>query len=294
MPKFTQVRADAFESIQINAGVLLSTFDPTSGTFSKTNIIGTTSGGVSFNSNLETTDFGEDIDNVPANTWQLKRVTQFSPTISGTFVSVDTALGKRLVSAAAISGTGHIVPKTLLTEADFEDIWFVGDYSDKNGNANGGFIAIHVKHAFSTGGFQLQTTKNGKGTFSFEFTGHYDMDDIDDQPFEIYVKAGAAEPEWAIHGPSDSSTTVGGSATFNVNVYYDSDPTIVISGLEYQWQRSATGNAWTDIEGATASQLNIQNASSGMDGNKYRCKVTDGDGLSKYSSAATLSVSAGA
>lgn len=293
MPKFTQVRADAFESIQINAGVLLSAFDPSAGTFSKQNIIGTTTGGVSFNSNLETVDFGEDVDNVPSNTWQLKKVTQFSPTVSGTFVTVDSTLGKRLVTAATVSN-GHIIPKNLLEESDFEDIWLVGDYSDKNGAANGGFVAIHIKHAFSTGGFQWQTTKNGKGQFAFEFTGHYDMDDVDDPPFEIYIKAGTADPVWSIHGPEDKSATAGTSTSFTVSVYYDDDPTIVITGLTYQWQREVGAAPWTDIEGETSSTISIGNVTSGMNGNKYRVKVTDNVGLTKYSSAATLTVTAGA
>lgn len=196
MPKFTQVRADTFENIQINAGIILSEFTPSTGTFDKKDIIGATTGGLSFNSNLETVDFGEDVDNVPANTWQLKRVTQFSPVVSGTFVTVDTTLGKMLVAAVDADGqdTTHIIPSNLLDQGDFNDIWIVGDYSDKNGATNGGFVAIHIKNAFSTGGFQWQSTKNGKGQFAFEFTGHYNLDDVDDQPFEIYIKAGTAEP----------------------------------------------------------------------------------------------------
>lgn len=118
MPKFTQVRADTFENIQINAGIILSDFTPSTGTFDKTDIIGATTGGLAFNSNLETVDFGEDVDNVPANTWQLKRVTQFSPVVSGTFVTVDTALGKMLVAAAEADGqdTTHIIPSNLLDQ----------------------------------------------------------------------------------------------------------------------------------------------------------------------------------
>ena len=122
MPKYTQVRADAFESIQINAGILLSSFDPASGSYNRANIIGTTSGGVNFNSNTETIDYGEDVDNVPKNTYQLKRVSQFSPSFSGNFVTVDAGLGKKLTAAADIVGTAgtHIVPKNLLSASDLD------------------------------------------------------------------------------------------------------------------------------------------------------------------------------
>ena len=57
----------------------------------------------------------------------------------------------------------------------------------------GGFIAIKLLNALSTGGFQLQTADKSKGQFAFEFTGHYSMSAQDIVPFEIYIKAGTAE-----------------------------------------------------------------------------------------------------
>ena len=80
-----------------------------------------------------------------------------------------------------------------LTDEDFSDIWFVGDYSDKNGETKGGFVAIHMMSALSTAGFSWQTGDKAKGQFAFEYTAHYSMDAQDTVPFEIYVKAGADE-----------------------------------------------------------------------------------------------------
>ena len=77
--------------------------------------------------------------------------------------------------------------------ADFENIWFVGDYSDKNGETNGGFVAIKLINALSTGGFQLQTSDKAKGQFAFTFTGHYSIAAQDTVPFEIYIKTGTEE-----------------------------------------------------------------------------------------------------
>ncbi len=193
--KFTQVPMNTFESIQINAGILLNEFTPATGEYERDNIIGATTGGNSFESNPEMNDFGEDIDNVPANTWQLKRLGSFNPVLSGSFVTADTKLGKMLVAAADIDSGDetHIIPRDALNKEDFQDIWLVGDYSAKNGKNKGGYIAIHVKHALSTGGFALQTEKNEKGQFSYEFTGHYDLDNIEDPPFEIYIKKGEDE-----------------------------------------------------------------------------------------------------
>ena len=86
-----------------------------------------------------------------------------------------------------------IVPFTAMSLAKERYIWLVGDYSDKNGETNGGFIAIKLINALSTGGFQLQTSDKAKGQLAFEFTGHYSMSAQDAVPFEIYIKAGTEE-----------------------------------------------------------------------------------------------------
>ena len=190
--KFTQVAPDAFAKLQLNAGVLLTEFDPTSPTLDKTKIFGATSGGVSFATNPEYVDFGEDIDNVPPNTKQLKRLQSVNPVMSGTFKTADTAVAKALMAAADVEGN-KITPRGTLEDGDFFDLWWVGDYSDKTGATKGGFMAILLKDALSTGGFQIQSNDDGKGDFAFEFTGHYDLTNIDVLPFEVYIKTGTAE-----------------------------------------------------------------------------------------------------
>lgn len=198
--KFTQVATDAFQKLQLNAGVVLTEFTPGS-TLDKTKIFGATSGGVSFATNPEYIDFGEDIDNVPPNTKQLKRLQSVNPVMSGTFKTADTAVAKALMAAADVtSGTGKVTPRATLVDDDFiDDLWWVGDYSDVNADSGtgssagtAGYIAIHMMNVLSTGGFQLQSNDDGKGDFAFELTAHYDIEDIDTLPYEVYVKAGTA------------------------------------------------------------------------------------------------------
>lgn len=188
---YTKVPEDTFSTIQMNAGVICKTFDPATGVAD--NLMGATTGGFQFNANPEYTDFGEDIDNVPANTWQLKRISRYDPAASGNFVTLSPALAAALTGGADVSTTTHIVPRESLKQSDFQDVWIVGDYSDHNDTAgSAGFVAIHIKNALNTSGFQWQSTKDGKGQFAFDFHGHYDLTDIEDIPFEIYVKAGVA------------------------------------------------------------------------------------------------------
>lgn len=194
--KFTKVPTTTFQNIQLNAGILLKAFAPATGTAQNADIIGATSGGNSFSAVPEFMDFGEDIDNVPKNTKELKKIDSYTVTMSGTFVTASTDTAKMLIGAADIDGTDNtkVLPRADLADADFADIWWVGDYSDHNGATNGGYIAIKLIDALSTGGFQLQSTDKGKGTMAYEFTGHYSIEDEDlTPPFEIYIKAGTAE-----------------------------------------------------------------------------------------------------
>lgn len=152
-------------------------------------------GGINFTATPTYTDFGEDIDNCPKNMKELKRLESWEVKMAGTFVNASTAIAKSLCGAADIDTTDatKITPRNDIKDADFDDIWLVGDYSDKNGDTNGGFIAIHMLNALSTGGFQMQTADKAKGQFAFEYTAHYSMSAQDTVPFEIYIKAGTAE-----------------------------------------------------------------------------------------------------
>ena len=175
--QFSQVPADTFSTIQMNAGILVDEFTPNTGIIG--NILGATTGGLTFNANPTYEDFGADVDNVPANTKQ-----------SGNFVTMSAALAAKL-GGLGTSSSGKFTPAHGFVTEVVDDVWIIGDYSDKNtGAANAGYVAIHIIDALNTAGFQWSTTKDGKGQFAFDFHGHYDITSPDTVPFEIYVKAG--------------------------------------------------------------------------------------------------------
>ena len=190
--KYTKIPETTFKNLQLNAGVLLSAFNPESATVANESIIGATTGGVNFTATPTFSDYGEDIDNCPKNMMELKKLDSWEISMGGTYVTVDANAVKSLVGAADVSGN-KITPRNDVLLSDFTDVWWVGDYSDKNGETNGGFVAIHMMNALSTGGFAIQTSDNGKGNFAFTYTAHYSMDAQDTVPFEVYVKAGTAE-----------------------------------------------------------------------------------------------------
>ena len=211
--KYTKIPENTFSQLQMNAGVLCTEFNPATGEID--GIIGATTGGVQFTATPEFTDFGEDIDNCPKNTMELKKITSIEAKMSGTFVVVSAGLAQKLVGAADIDGQDatHIVPRNDLETTDFEDIWWIGDYSDKNGETNGGYCAVHMMNALSTGGFSIQSSDKAKGQFAFEFTGHYSMNAQDTVPYEIYIKTGTPETgDYAMSVVSAEGTTVGYTA----------------------------------------------------------------------------------
>ena len=198
MAKFTQIPTDTFKKLQINAGILVqgaTGFVPATGAITSANIIGATTGGITVSCIPTYTDFGENVDNCPKNTMELKRLDNWECRISGTFLTVTPDVAKMMLGAADVDGTDatKVVPRVDLDEDDFDDVWFVGDYSDKNGTNNGGFVAIHLLNALSTGGFSMKTSDKEKGEFSVEFTGHVSIEAQEVVPMEFYIKAGTAE-----------------------------------------------------------------------------------------------------
>lgn len=189
--KYTQIPTDTFETLQMNAGIIVKEFDPATGEIG--DLLGATTGGITFNDNISYVDMGSDIDNCPKNCMELKVLDQHEVKISGTFVTMTADTAHKLSGASDVDAedSTHIIPRNDLdVDKDFDDIWFVGDYSNKNDGETAGFIAIHIMNALNTGGFQIKSADKAKGQFAFEFTGHYSIDAQDTVPYELYIKAG--------------------------------------------------------------------------------------------------------
>ena len=193
--KFRKIPENTFKNIVLNAGGLLSTFTPATPTIEDTNILGATTGGINFTATPSFTDFGEDIDNCPKNMKELKKLDSWEVKLTGTFITSNTSLIALLMGAGDVgtSDTTKVTPRVDVASTDFKDLWFVCDYSDKNGENNGGYCAIKIINALSTGGFSMQSADKGKAQFSFEFTGHVSMSAQTVVPFEVYLKEGTAE-----------------------------------------------------------------------------------------------------
>lgn len=186
MGKFTAIPQDTFQGLQTNAGILLKKFNPETGEYQNTDIICATTGGINPTCVPTYSDYGEDVDNCPVNTMELKQLDGWECKIGFTSLGMSPDAIRISLGAADIDKTtGKITPRRNVKLTDYADLWWVGD------KANGGMLAIRLINALSTGGFSLQTTKNGKGQNSMEITGHVSIANQDVVPMEFY----SADPE---------------------------------------------------------------------------------------------------
>lgn len=186
MGKFTVIPQKTFSELQLDAGVLLKTFDPATGEAPQdTDIICATTGGITVSCTPTYSDMGEDVDNCPVNMKELKHLDGWECRLETTALDVSPETVRLALGAADITAsTGKITPRMSLNQSDFSDIWWVGDRAD------GGFAAVHLINALSIDGFSLQTTKNGKGQLSIGLTGHVSINAQKVVPMEFYSKAG--------------------------------------------------------------------------------------------------------
>lgn len=180
--RFDKISEDAFNELQVEAGIVLSSFNPASPEVADSAIITATTGGITASCTPTFSDWGEDVDNVPLNMMEFKRIDSYECTLAFTALSVTENLIKLGVGAADIA-SNKITPRSELATTDFTEIWWVGDLSD------GGFVAVKLSNALSTGGFSIQSGKNAKGQYSVTLTGHVSIDAQDEVPMEFYIGA---------------------------------------------------------------------------------------------------------
>jgi hypothetical protein len=135
-----------------------------------------------------------------------------------------------------------------------------------------------------TPGSSVTVTLNGTntlspGTYNITVTGTASGSSAQTRVLAFTIQAGTGP---VITGqPAAQSVCSGASASFSITA----------TGT-YQWQLSTDGGStWNNISGATNASYTFSGATTLMNGNQYRCTVTNSCGTTQ-STAATLSVSA--
>lgn len=198
--QYTQLPVEPFKSIAFDAGIIASEFSVKTGVLERSKILFATSGGSQFNPNLATSDLFEDMDNAKTGTKQGYMITGCDPHLTTTVLTVDE---KNIDTIMANSTTAKLTDTTaegidvykttlhdgMVDSTSFKDLWIITNYgtmTTASGSTQNGFFVIHMKNCINVTGFQQQTAKDGKVTYSVDFKAFYDTEDISTVPYEIY------------------------------------------------------------------------------------------------------------
>ena len=244
---FNKIPQDTFKALQLEAGVLLRNFDPADVKEPEdADIICATTGGINPTCVPTFSDQGEDIDNVPANMKELKHLDSWECKMAFTALATSPEFIQLALGCADVDQAAHsVAPRRDLKQTDFQDLWWVGDKAD------GGMVAIRLHNALSTGGFSLQTTKNGKGQIACELTGHVSIEDQDTMPMTFYSTEGEGDidPDISLN-KANMTIKEGGSGRLRATT----NP----AGAEVTWESSNTSVA--TVSGGTVSGVAAGNA----------------------------------
>jgi hypothetical protein len=197
----TALRADTFNNLQFDAGILLKNLDYSSATdagdlatlvaaakSAGTTLLGATKGGIVISD--VPTYFSPDIDGKRGQIKNTRFITDRVIKATGTLVELLPVTIKDIIAAADVSTSGDITtitPRADVSDADYIDnlVW-VGDMP-----GGGGLILVEFDNALNTNGLTITVPKNDNATYPFEFTAH--QDDPDGVvPYRILVFAGTA------------------------------------------------------------------------------------------------------
>ena len=190
----TALRADTFDNLQLNAGVILKNFEysrTTDATALKTaiaaaitagNILGATRGGGEFHVTRETRD--PDIDGKRYAYKGGSFVDSADAYLNTTLVEVTPENIKVLLGTGDATTSGKKTTIKMRTAIDADDyltnICWAGDLSD------GRLVLIVLKNALNTADFTLTYKDKDEGTLAAEFHAHQaNFDDYDYAPFEV-------------------------------------------------------------------------------------------------------------
>lgn len=269
MNKYSRVPTDTFQAKITGAGVLVTDFDPTTGTLVESNIIGATDGGLTFKDGLKMKDEAEGFDNLPNGVMEFMSIDNSDReiTVSGTFKSANKALLKKLMAAADISGN-KVTPRGNLLSTDFFTCWVLIDRGNVNTGANAGFLAIKLKNVLNTDGLQVKSVDEDTGEFAFNFRAHFSIANLDEVPYEVYAQDGG-DPIPSIELNAQSGTVAVGSTLALTAATIPSNATVT-------WSSSDTDKATVSggtVTGAAAG-FAIITASITQDGVTYNDTCT--------------------
>jgi hypothetical protein len=176
-----KITQDAFESMVNDSGMLLKTFNPNNPvTPQDSEILTTTTGGITLNVDREITDLSDDVNNAHGTFKQYQVGKQHKPTIQFTAIEMTPEIIAMGLGSADITDN-KVTPRAKIYNSDFQDVWWVcKTLGDK-------LLVLHAMNTLSTGGFQFTTNKDAKGTLGLTLSAFADIAQQDVEPLEFYL-----------------------------------------------------------------------------------------------------------
>lgn len=197
----TPIRAESFEQMIFDAGMMLKNFDYASATDattlaqliatkkeSGTSLMGATKGGINFQS--VPSFWSPEPDGMRMPFVGSKRPDTVDVKIAGTLVEYTPDNVKDVLAVADKTGEGAkitIQPRFSIKEGDYiKSLVWVGNHGSD------GIVLVELKNALCTTGLNTQTTDKDVGTLPFEFVGHADDVSSTELPIKILFFGAAA------------------------------------------------------------------------------------------------------
>ena len=281
---FDILQESDFNAMVFDSGILVKDFDPDNYTPpAEGDVSVVTSGDITVNDAVTSVNLGDDVNNIFFQYLELQVVTgKQAATIGVTALKFDTEGLRKALGAADIdqSDSRKVTTRLYYKDTDFENMTFLMHRVD------GGYVAVVMNKALSTGGLAITATKGGKGRMALTFTGYRSINDKTKGEIDYYVSTGTSSGIVITEQPQPAEVTAGTAVEFSVTA---------TGATGYQWQMQAVGEAvFTDISGETSDTLEIAAADVTTDasGNRYRCKLTSASGT-KFTAPAMLTVNTG-
>lgn len=183
MWRATKVSADAASKMQMNAGILVKSFDVSNPVEPKSeDIICDTTGDFSITCVPTNADFFEDVNNAPTNSREGKQITGWECGLTVTSLSVTAETLQLALGAAEIGEDGGVHPRVTYKAADFISLYWLGDMIDENK-----IFVVVMDNTVSTGGVSFTSTNKGKGGLALTLTPHASLTNMDKVPMAFYV-----------------------------------------------------------------------------------------------------------
>lgn len=205
--EWSSITVDDFKEMQFDSGFIVKNFNPATFTApSHDDIVDVTSGNIGLQMTPTINDLGSDVNNLHGVFKELQYLSQWTVQLTYTSLGFSSAKYKRNLGAADVSGN-KVTPRMYLDTNDFENIAWVGRL------IGGGLVAVVLKSALSTGGINISTSKDGKGTNSVTMTGYMSISDQSAVPAEIWsIPAVAVQIE-------QREITVAVNGTYTLNAF---------------------------------------------------------------------------